>query len=225
MLGHCNGMTGAKGQQSTWECTSTDGINWSVNTDSDLPGVGIVIDPKYTLGQFRQIGDGHSGYARRIVYSGMELAFHVDGGTSIGYYGVSARKYGSTKRFQPVAKFYTGAFNAFLGQTATGRVGPLVPFIFRGSIYALGHITPASPVSPGTGSVADVYIFQVDPKTFIPHSPQMFLPKDSVSEMTYSLRYGSVLNCEDDFIYVTFYGYDNSAKLNQCIVICQGVLH
>jgi len=225
MLGHCANMTGAKGSQSTWECTSTDGVTWSVNTDSDLPGVGIVIDPKETVGNFRQLGDGHSGYARRIVYSGMELAFHLDGGTALGYHGISARKYGSTKRFQPLARYYPGGFNAYVGQTAQATCGPLVPFVFRGALYALGHITPSTPASPGTASVADVYIFKVDPYTFMPHSPQIFLPKDSLSDMTYAVRYGSVLNMEDDFIYVTFYGYDNSAKLNQCIGICQGVLH
>jgi len=90
MLGHNFGMPGGIGQQCTWECTSTDGINWTLNT---TPPNDIVIDVPYSLEDFRSIGDGHSGYARRIVVSGMELAMHLCGGGIAQYKGSSMRRY------------------------------------------------------------------------------------------------------------------------------------
>jgi len=49
--------------------------------------------------------------------------------------------------------------------------------------------------------------------------------RGALSEMAFSVRYGNVVNVSDDFIYLTFYGYQDASKTNQCIGIAKGVIH
>lgn len=222
MLCHNSNMTNAIGTQSTWEATSSNGVNWTLNS---TPTDSLIIDPHYDLDDFRQQGDGHSGYARRIVDSGMEIAFHIDGGTTIQTKGVSGRRYGSLDRFYPIKRYNTTSFNGLIGVSSGALASTLTPFWFRGQLYALAHVQDTPPTSAGAGDQqTDLYMFKVNEKYEL-YAPQKIIERGDLTNMAYGIRYGDVLNVDDDFVYITFYGYDDASKTNQSIGICKGVLH
>ena len=162
MLCHNSNMTNAIGAQSSFEVTSTNGVNWTLN---QTPTDSLVIDPHYDLDDFRQMGDGHSGYARRIIDSGMEIAFHSDAGTVIQTKGVSGRRYGSLERFYPIRRYNPVSFNGFIGVKSGALASQLTPFWFRGQMYALAHIQDSPPSVAGAGDQqTDLYIFKISDK-------------------------------------------------------------
>jgi hypothetical protein len=74
-----NSATLATGQQSTLQCTSTDGINWTKNPN-------FILDKQYGS---QVPGDGHTGYFQPFRVDGGLAGYHLYGGTDQAHFALT----------------------------------------------------------------------------------------------------------------------------------------